>query len=329
MDSMIKHSKTQQIDSAVASDAKIYLLDRGFGIICAHTCGENDEKVDDGTSFFDLFAAGRAVREEIAAYVRSHPADVLLTLCGSTPVLFVGTLAAHTGLVLAIVPEGNVKKTLAFPAGFHRVPVRVCVGKSAQMRYKAHREADFAAAAQWLLALSAPFSVAQDSWRTLDGPLTFCATRLGALWRVPLSCDFSGVSAVTCTGIHFPFAVGVMLAAVAAARNTATEEGVRLYAAMEGAPALYLEYTRTALSDTVPEFLPLLACAEARGAVLDVVFPKEDPCRVQIRACIGIVELSAQGVRERHRFLEGKSPLCALPRQCTCVMPFDELSFDP
>ena len=115
------------------------------------------------------------------------------------------------------------------------------------------------------------------------------------------------------------------VAAALSAKRAGAEDGVRLYAAMEGAPTLYLEYTRRETAMTVPEFSPLLVCCASRGVNLDVVCPLGDPCRVQVRVCLGIAELSAQGVRERHRFLEGKSPLSALPQPRATSLSFPEL----
>lgn len=302
-----------------------YLLDGALCVISAKTGGEN---VAFGTSFFDLFPAVRAVREEIAAYLHSYPQEVLLTLCGRTPVLFVGTVYAQTGLVLAVLPEGELKKTLASPAAFHHVPAHVCVSISAQMRYKAHDEEAFAAAARYLSAISAPFALAQSASGELSAWLSSCTQRLSMLLQAPLSCDLSGLPAMSVSGVQAEFALGVILATLMAAGRAASDAEVRLCALFEGAPTLYLEYTRNDLSHTPRELEPLLSCAAARGAVLDVVYPLEDPYLVQVRACIGVVELSAQGVRERHRFLEGKSPLSGVPVSHAIPPAFSEFSFD-
>ncbi len=328
MDLTVILGKEQQSKRAFLPAAQYYLLDRAFCTVNAHTCKEKGKEIVAGASFFDLFPTKRAVREEIATYACSFPREMLLTLCGRTPVLFVGTFAAHTGLILAVVPEGEVKSTLSFPAAFHKVPAHVGVSSSAQMRYKAHSEAAFAEACRWLVSVSAPFAYPEDADRELIPTLSFCATRLSVLLKVPFFFDFSGLPALGCAGLDLQLAIGVMLAALSAARRSGAESGVQLYAAMEGAPTLYLEYTRAEIADTVPEFLPLLACAKARGAILDVVCPEAEPCRVQVRACFGIVELSAQGVRERHRFLEGKSPLGALPQAYAVPLAFSELHLD-
>ena len=323
----VKTERAQRESGGAATAVKYCLLDRDFCIISSNVSAENAENGVTGASFFDAFPAKRAVREEIAAYVRSYPQEVLLTLCGRVPVLIVGTLLAHTGLILAVLPQGAVKATFAFPAVFHGVPSCVCVSPSAQMRYKAHGDADFAEACRWLVGVSGLFVSFGDPDRPLAGVLSSVTDRLSALLDVPLFCDLAGISTAPCAKVDLPFATGVMLAALTAAKRADAVEGVRVYAAMEGTPTLYLEYTCRENADTVCEFLPLLSCAAARGVSLDVVSPVSDPCRVQIRACLGIVELSAQGVRERHRFLEGKSPLVTLPPAASAI-PFSEISFD-
>ena len=328
MDLMTKSKKEPRHNNTSASAVQYCLLDRDLRIINSSLPTENSENGVTGASFFDVFPAKRSVREEIVDYARSYPQECLLTLCGRVPVLFVGSLAAHTGLIPVLLPQGAVKSTLAFPAAFHGVPAHVCVSGSAQMRYKAHDEAAFAEACRWLVSVSAPFVCSAEAERSLASVLSFAAARLSALLELPFSCDFAGIGAVGCTKVDVAFGVGVMLAALAAAKREKADNGVRLYAASEGAPTLYLEYTRCENADTVSEFSPLLACAAARGAVLDVVSPIADPSLVQIRACLGVVELSAQGVRERHRFLEGKSPLSILPQAAACALPFPEFLFD-
>ncbi len=325
MSLVTRSARERRIGEGQAPSSRQFLLNDALCVINADTGVQNNGFCP---SFFDLFPAKLAVREEIAAYVRSFPSEILLTLCGRTPVLFVGTLAAHTGLVLAVVPEGEIKQTLAFPAAFHLVPACVRVSPSAQMRYKAHDEASFAEACRWLVRIGAPFTFLASEERELGATLSFFAEKLSQLLKVPLSADFSGLPALSCAGVELPFAVGVMLAVLVAAGSDDVGDGVQMYAAMEGTPTLHFRYQRAEIADTVPEFAPLLRCAATRGATLDVVCPDTDLRCVQIRACLGAVELSAQGVRERHRFLEGKSPLGEMPAPRAIPVEFSELSLD-
>ncbi|MBO7342025.1 MAG: hypothetical protein J6U87_05010 [Clostridia bacterium] len=304
---------------------RLYLLDSALCVIGA-SAGEETAQM--GVSFFDLFPANRLLRDEVAAYVASYPNDVLLTLCARTPVVFVGTLAAQTGLVVAAVPEGEIKRTLAAPAAFHRVPACVQVGTTAQMKYRAHAEAAFADAVRWLLALATPFLSHADTPLSPGALLSNSATRLAALFDVPLSLDLSGLLDTDCAGWNVAFAIGVVLSALTLARRVSPDAGVHLCGVSESAPTLYLELRGVCADDPLPELAPLLSCARARGAVLDAVFPREAPRLLQLRACVGIVELSAEGLRERARFLEGKSPLRAVPVPHAIPSVFPEISFD-
>lgn len=304
--------------------ARYYLLNADFTVISAIT-GEENTPI--GDSFFDVFPVNRVLWEEIADYVRSYPQEMLLTLCARTPVLFVGTLFAQTGLILAVLSEGSVKKTLSHPAAFHRVLSCVRVSPSAQMRYKAHDEAAFADACRWMLAAGAPFSISWGTEQSLSALLAARAARLGALLGVPLSLDVAGLPTRSCEGVDVPFALGVMLATLFAARRIACAE-VQAYAVIEGAPTLYLSLLCDVATDDLAELHSLFRVAVARGAVLDVVCPNERPELLQVRACVGTVELSAQGVRERHRFLEGKSPLAAMKSVYRILPSFPELSLD-
>lgn len=318
------YENEQSAARASAMTGQYYLLDRNFSLISAKTGAENAEI---GTSFFNLYPSNRVLREEIVTYVHSYPADVLLTLCARTPILFAGTLLAQTGLILAILPEGEIKRTLSLPAVFHRVPEHVCVSPSAQMCYKPHAEAEFAAACRWLLGAAAPFLHPKSTELSFPFVLRTRAMQLATLWNVPLFCDFFGLPALSCHDIDVGFAIGVMLVTFSAARRLSCKE-VRLYVAMEDAPTLYLIYSCADAVDALPEFHPLLAVAAARGATLDVVSPKEDPLCVQVRAHLGVVELSAQGLRERHRFLEGKRPLLSASDIRVIPPSFPEFSFD-
>lgn len=318
------YENEQSAERALAITARYYLLDRDFLLISARTGAENAEI---GTSFFNLYPANRVLREEIEAYVTSYPDDVFLTLCARTPVLFVGTLFAKTGLILAFLPEGKIKKTLSLPAAFHRAPEHVSVSTFAKMYYKAYGEAEFSAASRWLLDTSAPFLYPSNADQPLSAVLAMRIKRLATLLDTTLSCDLSGLPAMGTSGVDLEFVTGVILATLMAAQRVGCTD-VQIYAAMEGTPTLYLQYFRADASDALTEFHSLLNVAAARGAILDVVSPKEDPLCVQVRVGIGVVELSAQGVRERHRFLEGKSPLSFLSDARAISLPFPELSFD-
>jgi hypothetical protein len=315
--------KLQSVEAPAAPAVRYYLLNDA---LCVVNDGTDAQNGDTCASFFDLFPTKRAVREEIADYLRSFPCEMLLTRCGRTPVLFVGTLMPHTGLVLAVLPEGEIKGTLAFPAAFHHVPSCACVSPSAQMYYKAHDEERFAAACRWLLRVGAPFTPGKEA--ELGAELSRCARLLSQLLDVPLAADLSGLLARSLEGIDERFAIGVLLATLAAAAREGDGGSVQLYAATEGVPTLYLSYDRVGAAATVPEFLPLLRCAEARGMALDVACPLADPHRVQVRASLGIAELSLQGVRERHRFLEGKSPLGSSHAAHAVPISFPELFLD-
>lgn len=319
------YEKEAQADKPLQLEARYYLLDGNFRIISAITGEENDAN---GSFLFDLFPANRLLREEIVDYVRSYPHEVLLTLCSRTPVLLIGTLFAQAGLILAVLPEGEIRKTLSFPAAFHHVPAQVCVSTSAQMRYRAHGEEAFADACRWLFTASAPFLPSSSEQKTLSSLLSLSATRLSSLLRVPLSCDFSGLPALSCKGCCTELAVGVILATLMAAQHSSLQGEVQLSAVKEDVPTLYLSFSRADTESKLDEFLPLLGVTAARGMLLDVVSPKKRPDLVQVRVAIGVVELSAQGVRERHRFLEGKSPLVTLPVAYASPPSFPEMSFD-
>ena len=325
MSFFIRCEKNAHEDKPLQLAARYYLLDGDFRIISAITGGENDEN---SSFLFDLFPANRLLREEVDAYVRSYPHEVLLTLCSRTPVLFIGTLLAQAGLILAVVPEGEIKKTLSLPAAFHHVPAQVCVSASAQMRYKAHGEEAFAAACRWLFDASAPFLPFASGQRTLSALLSLSATRLSSLLRVPLSCDFSGLPALSCEGCCTELAVGVILATLMAARRSSLQGEVQLLAVKEEAPTLYLSFSRADTESKLDEFLPLLGITAVRAMALDVVSPKDRPDLVQVRAAIGVVELSAQGLREPNHFLEGKSSLVTLPVAYAPPPSFPEMSFD-
>lgn len=325
MDLTMPYEKRREMKSEGVPTARLYLLNTDFLTISAAT-GEENAQI--GASFFELFPANRLLREELSAYVASYPSDVLLTLCGRAPVVFAGALAAQAGLVLAAVPEGEIKRTLGAPAAFHRVPACVRVGTTAQMKYRAHDEADFSRAAQWLLSLSTSLSCRAEAQILTRDRLLGCVTRLSALLDVPLSCDFSGVLDTSLAELNEGFAVGVVLAALMLARRVSPGAGVRLCAVSESAPTLYLEICCESADDPFPELLPLFDRARARGAVLDAVRPKGNPHLLQLRACIGTVELSAEGLRERARFLEGFSPLGAMPTPHAIPAVFSEISFD-
>ena len=323
MDLLSFSEEKQDFGAHALPAGSVYLLDRELRVLGG---GENSENAATCACFYDIYSADRATREEIGAYLASFPQELLLALCGRTPVIFVGTLLAHTGLVLAVVPDGEVAKTLSKPAAFHHVPLHIAVSASAQKRYKAHREEAFLAAGRWLSLLRA-FCFDMEA-PALDALLSSRSTALASLLSVPISLDLAGLFAAPRTGTHPEFAIGVVLAFLMLAKRTGALSPVRLVGVMEGAPMLYLECERATFDTQPPELLPLLRCAEARGVLIDVVIPDANPCHLQARVCLTVAELSAQGVRERHRFLEGKSPLYASSCARALTPDFPELSLE-
>lgn len=301
--------------------ADVYLLDASYTILAAHT---RCEEVPLGTCFFDRIPASKEAKAELHEYLHSFPHAALLLRCTRTSVLFVGTVFAHTGLILAIVASGSVEKTLAYPAALHGILSCLCLSRAAKLRYKAHNEEDFAAACRFCTGTLAPFCYHNTSLNAPILPiLVYRAQELARCCGIDLTYDFTGLGSAC--DLELELFTGVMLAASMLARRMGVERSLRTYAALEGGPVLYLDLRVENEKEPLSELLPLLQRATVRGNVLDVVRLREDPSRVQIRAVLHTTELSAQGVRERHAFLEGRSPLQTTPKTILICPDFPEM----
>lgn len=313
--------KTEGNEQAPAAD--FYLLDGAYTVLGAYTCGEGAPL---GSHFFDRFPANRPAKEELREYLASFPHEVLLLRCGRVPIFFVGTFFAHTGLVFAIIPRDTLKQIFAFPAAFHHVPATLFVSKTGQMYYKAHAEADFAAACRFYTEMSAPFLYHDQNKEPSLPALFYRAVHLAQLCGVRMTYDFSGLRMAAGEVLDPEFCTGLLLGVMMAARRLDARREVHVYGAYEGAPVLFLQFCG---GDGKPhELFPLLSRAEARGRTLDVVRPQNTPDLIQVRAVLTVAPLSVQGVRERQRFLTGGSPLALLPKSHAVPLEFPELSLN-
>ncbi len=298
--------------------ADFYVLDAAYTVLSARTRAAG---IPIGASFFEHIPTGRAQKEELAEYLRVPSQKALLLCCTRTPVLFVGTVFAHTGLIFAILAPEKARRTLAFPAALQGVLEGLSVSRTAQMYHKTHTEAEFAAACRFCIDAITPFTYRNER---ADAPilpvLVYRAVHLAQHCGVRLCYDLSGLRGMGEHDVDVSLFTGVMLAATALAHRTVPDKTLRVFGAYEGAPVLYLELQTADPKDALLEFEPVLARATARGCVLDVVRLREDPSRVQVRAHLNVSELSVQGVRERHAFLEGGTVLSALP-QATRILP--------
>ena len=188
----VDHHLVGEVDGREAdSVAELYLLDDNMTLLSTRNAREDAVL---GQSVFDLYPANRVTRDELFAYLHSFPQDVLLSLCGRTPLLFVGTHFMQTGLIPVLLPPAPIRDILSHPAAFHHVPQHVCVAPSSQGRYRAWDEERFAAACRWLVEACLPYT-----YRALEqhSPVTPVLSLQGSaaciLITILLACNIQAV----------------------------------------------------------------------------------------------------------------------------------------
>lgn len=301
---------------ALPREGELYLLDGALRIIGGVTCGG---EVQIGTPFFAQYPAEQSEREALERQLCEYARRSLLLLCGDTPALAIGALFLQTGLLPVVLPNGSVQQALRRPALFDGVPESLRVSRGGLARYAEPTGEQLEALGRWYRSVSHPFFYGADA---TDGEamlrvMSSRATHLVRLCGCRLEFDLTGLGMRPGDVFDLELYTGVLLAAMMATHRIGRERTLRMFARREYGlgPVMYLELHRTDVRDTLPELLPLVQMAQARGAILDCVCLPEDPERVEIRASISPVELSFQGVKEQNPLTGGQSVLDLVPSE--------------
>ena len=310
--------------------AGLYLLDGNLTVLSQYTDGAD---VEIGSRFFDTYIAAREERDALAQHLCRHGGDNFLMMCRSTPVLFFCGLFLKTGLLLAVIPTGEIAQTLRAPSAFVGVLGDLVLSRGALAQYKTHTPEDFARVCEWYLTVCRTLSHkgAVGVGEVDAAVLGRRASQLAKLTGTRIEFDFRGLGRYSDDTQELTWFTGVVLAALMAARRLCSHKTLYLTAGREypGGSALRLYLHRDDENARVPEFSPLLALAKIRAVPFELLEDERERQVLQLYTYICTVELSAQGVKESHHLMDDSVPPIGVQHEIPpSVTEKTELLFD-
>lgn len=317
--------------AAAAQIAHLYLTDEHFTVLSSAR-GKDD--LAPGEALFSRYPVARSALSALANRLCA-PDKPLLLLAGREPILIVGALRGAAGILPVIVPGKEMRGLLGSPAALCGLSEDLAVVPAAAGKYRKFTNDEIGRVRDYVRAVTYPFAPFPP---TLSGgallpALSSRAAQLAGLAGVPLEYDLSGFGMRATDRILPTWAVGVLLAVLTAAARTAGEkaQAVRVYIDRGGTgePMMHLAFRSEDTGTPFAEFLPLAQKARERGAIFDAVVFPDRPHEVQVRASLSPVELSAEGLKEKHELLMGDAPAASsvIPIP-DAVRDAFELSFD-
>ena len=317
---------------AAADIARLYLADERLVVLAAAREADGAAR---GKVPFRLFSVAGSVRAALAESLQASEKRPLLLLFGGEPILIVGALRGVAGILPVIVPGGVARELLAAPAALCGAVEDIAVVPSHAGKYRKRTESEIERAREFVRTVTRPFSPLSPTLagEALLSALATRAAQLSGLVGVPLEYDLSGFGMRVTDRILTEWYTGVLFAVLTAAARTAGEKAraVRAYIDRDGIgkPMMHLSFWREDTDAGFAEFIPLAQKARTRGAIFDAVVFPDRPHEVQVRASLSPVELSAEGLKEKHELLAGDLPaapsVIPIPE---AVRDDCELSFD-
>ena len=318
--------------AAAAGIAHLYLTDEHFTVLSAAR-GKDD--LAPGEALFSRYPVARSARPALAKCLCAADKRSLLLLAGKEPILIVGALRGAAGILPVIVPGGEMRELLGAPAALCGLSENVTVVPTAAGKYRKFTDGEIERVREFVRTVTHPFSPFPSTLTggALLSALAARAAQLAGLVGAPLEYDLSGFGMRATDRILSEWAVGVLFAVLTAAARTAGEKARTVRAYIDrggtGEPMMHLSFWREDTETAFAEFLPLAQKARERGAIFDAVVFPDRPHEVQVRASLSPVELSAEGIKEKHELLAGDAPtapsVIPIPE---AVRSEYELSFD-
>ena len=165
-------------------EESIYLLDKHLTVVGlreADTPDANAPRI--GDRFFACFPASREELGTLDRMRSSISEDSLLMRAGGRPVLILCQFFARTDLLVAVVPQGDVKSCLEAPAAFADVLEAWHVQLSGESRVSGDRlnEQTYALLSEWIARLHLPLFLEKDQSGSFDTEVATVAARLSHL----------------------------------------------------------------------------------------------------------------------------------------------------
>lgn len=274
----------------------LYLLDRDFRVLSQYA---QDAPIPHGASFFDVCPVDPSERFQLEKHLDGFDRKSLLC-CAKKPVVFVCEMYHVTGLLLAVVPTGEVSRILQHPGLFSGQLTRLVFTTLSAQRKAPLTAQEFDLVRRWYAQISRTFAPYEDKESLL--PFLSTVTRqLARLCGVRVHFDLYGLYQSFEIRIDTAMFGGVVLAALMAAGRMATNREIDLigtYTGEEGA-ILFASFVCEDGERVLDELSPIARRAEQTGALLLVYRDPHQTHRVNLYAALTIPEISIQGVKQR------------------------------
>lgn len=291
----------------------IYLLNEDYTVVGRRLTSEPDARAPAiGDHFFDHFKANREERAALRRMLSSISGDSFLMRAGRRPVLLLCSFFARTRLLVAIVPEGEIRACLEASAAYADVLEEMHVQLSAESRVSGEPlDGDaYAVLCEWLSRVHIPLFFEGHQSNRSDAEIATVATRLShlaVLCGCRLDYDLSGFGYEPLRVEDFDLLVGAAFAVFLMTHRVSQDrsvliEGKRIYG--EG-PVLHVRLHCDASVETLSEIEVLSREAVARDDLFAAYHCQNSffPLELQFSFCNK--ELSAQDIKVKILFDAG------------------------
>lgn len=283
----------------------IYLLDESYTVVGLRRATEPDAPTPCiGDRFFDSFPASRAELGALARMQASVSEESFLMRAGGRPVLMLCRFFARTRLLVAIVPQGDVRTCLERPAAFADLLETLYVRLSGEACVPGEPlDGDsYALLSKWLSRIHLPLFFEGYQAGRLDTEVATVAARLSYLALLcgcRLDYDLTGIGYEPFDADDLDLLIGTAFAVFLMAHRITQDRSVmilsdRLYT---DGPILYALLDCDTTIDALSEIEVLRRDAVARDDLFNVSLHSNTafPLRLQFSFCNK--EISVQGVK--------------------------------
>ena len=301
-------------DGTVAHfEESIYLLDEQYTVIGQREASEPDAPVPAvGDRFFDHFQISPEERATLERMLRSLCCDSLLIRAGKRPVLMLCQFFARTRLLVAIVPQGEIRGCFEAPAAYADVLEELHVRLSGEAHIlgeplDAHR---YAVLCEWLGRVHIPLFFEGYQRNKADADVATVATRLfhlALLCGCRLDYDLSGFGYDPLHVEDYDLLIGSAFALFLMARRTCRDREISMIGKRRfgAGPTLNVLVRCDATVDTLTEIGVLCREAATRNDLFGVYRDPNDTSLLYLQFSFQNKELSAQDLKEKLGFEGG------------------------
>lgn len=242
--------------------------------------------------------------------------DSLLMRAGRRPVLMLSGFFARTRLLVAIVPEGEVRACLEAPGAFADVLEAWHVQLSGEARVfgDALDEERYAQLFEWISRVHLPLLFEGYQSGKADAKIAAVATRLSHLARLCGCCldyDLSGFDYQPFDSNGFDLLIGTAFAVFLMAHRASQDRSVlvrgeRLFG---DGPVLHALLRCEAAPSTLPEIEVLCREAQVRDDLFEVYQHPNGTYPLHLQFSICNKELSAQDIKVKRAFRQDGHPM--------------------